>query len=57
MLRGVRQQIADPGAVRCRAGEPELRAGQRQRRLVAGHAGEPLALADRVRQLLAVALR
>ena len=55
-LGGVRQEIADPGAVRPVLAEPELRTGERQRRLIAGHAGQPLALPHRVRQLLAVAL-
>ena len=54
-LGGVRQQVGDPGAAAAVLREPELRPGERQRRLVARHAGEPLALAHRIGQLLAVA--
>ena len=55
-LGGVRQQLADPRAACAVLREFEERAGQRQRRLVARHAGEPLALAHGVGQLLAVPL-
>ena len=53
-LRRVRQQLADPGAGLAVTREVELRAGHRERLLEGGHAGEALALADRLRQLLAV---
>ena len=44
ILRGVRQQLADPRAALAVLRELEDRPGERQRRLVAGHAGEPLPL-------------
>ena len=52
----VRQEIGDPRAAGAVLLEPELRTGERQRRLVAGHARQALALPHRVRQLFAVAL-
>ena len=52
---GVRKQLAHPEAVRAVLLELELGARQRQRRLIAAHAGESLTLPDRVRELLAVA--
>ena len=56
MLRRVRQQLADPRAALAVLRELEDRAGERNRRLVGRHAGQPLAAADRVGQLLAVLL-
>ena len=55
-LRGLGKEIADPGAVLPVLTEPELRSRERQGRLIAGHAGQPLSLPHRIRQLLAVAL-
>ena len=52
----MRQQLAEPGAGLAVLGEFEDRAGQRDRRLLGRHAGEPLAAADVVGQLLAVLL-
>ncbi len=48
------QQIAEPRARLPMLGEFEDRPGQRQRRLLGRHAGEPLTGADEVGQLLAV---
>ena len=50
----VRQEFAEPCAGLAVLGEFEDRAGQRNRRLLGGHAGESLAAADVVGQLLAV---
>ena len=52
----VGQELADPGARIAVPGELEERAGQGQGRLVGRHAGQPLALADGFRQVLAVHL-
>ena len=53
--RGVREQFAHPETIGPVLGELELGAGERERRLVAAHAGESLAAAHRVGQFLAVA--
>src|SRR5690606_32671836 len=55
-LGGVRQQVADPGSVFAVAIELEDGAGEREDRLVAGHAGESLSLADGIGQGLTVLL-
>ena len=52
----MRQQLAEPGAGLAVLGELEVRAGERDRRLLGRHAGEALAAADVVGQLLAVLL-
>ncbi len=51
---GVRQQIADPGAVPPVLGEVELRPGERERLLECRHPGQPLSHPHRLGQLLAV---
>ena len=55
-FRGVRQQLADPCAGLAVLGELKLRAGERQDCLISGHPGEPLAVADGIRERLAVEL-
>ena len=52
----MRQELAEPRARLAVLGEFEHRAGERDRRLLGRHAGEPLAAADVVGQLLAVLL-
>ena len=54
---GVRQETRQPRAAGAVSPEVELRAGQGQRRLIAGHARQSLSLSHRVGQLLAVATR
>ena len=54
--RGVRHQLADPGTRLAVLLEFKLRAGQWQARLVAGHAGQALAVANFIGQLLTVEL-
>ena len=56
-LRRVRQQLADPGAGLAVLRELEHRRRDRETGLRRGHAGEPLAHADRVGQLGAAQLR
>ena len=55
-LAMMRQQLAEPRARLAVLGEFEERAGERDRRLLGRHAGEPLAAADVFGQLLAVLL-
>jgi hypothetical protein len=55
-LRGVRQKFAHPRAAPAVPLELERRPGQRQRRLVGGHAGETLPHAHRPGQFLSVHL-
>ena len=50
-LGGVRQQLADPGPALAVLGEPESAGRDREALLPRGHAGQPLALPDRVGQL------
>ena len=47
----MRQQLAEPGAGLAVLREVEERLGDRQRRLARGHAGDALALPDRIRKL------
>ena len=49
--RGVRQQLADGGPALAVPGEPESAGRDREALLPRGHAGQPLAHADRVGQL------
>ena len=55
-LGGVRQDAADPGAAFAVLLELERRTRQRQAGLISRHAGQALALANRIGQLLAVLL-
>ena len=50
-LRGLRQQFADPRAALAVLREAELRRGDGKPVLRGGHAGQPLALADRFGQV------
>ena len=54
--RRVRHELADPGAALAVAREAKDRAGQGDRRLIHGHAGQALAAADVLGKLLAVLL-